>query len=239
MTDDRQQTIEKVGSKKLQTLGSKLQLLVTNYESRTANYEIRITSLVQRIGLVNMLASKSRTRRWIARFVTIRLKDLRKEGNVKTNQSGFITIVVVAVVAVLVAGGIYYVMSSNSNGDSAAEVSTNSSEPQDSESYPALYRQYGLPEYPGATITYGGRTADNLADGISLTLSTPDDVQTVGAYYESAFSSLSDWEFTPPNFSNDTLYGATAVKNDEGLRYQLTVTKLPDYTQISISFLEI
>jgi len=104
--------------------------------------------------------------------------------------------------------------------------------------YPALYQKYGLPEYPAATITSDGRAADNLSDGISLMLTTSDGVQTVGAFYESAFSSLPGWAFAPPNFSNDTLYGATAVNDDEGLRYQLTVTKLPDYTQISISFLK-
>jgi len=104
--------------------------------------------------------------------------------------------------------------------------------------YPALYQQYDLPEYPAATMTYNGRAADNLSAGISLTLTTPDDVQTVGAFYESAFSALSDWTFTPPRFSNDTLYGAIAVKNDGELRYQLFVTKMPDHTQISISFLK-
>ena len=156
------------------------------------------------------------------------------------NQSGFMMIIIIVAVAVLVVGGIYFFATSGSgsSGGSTNEVSTNSSQTADGEEYPALYRQYNLPEYPGATITYGGRTADNLADGISLKLSTPDDVQTVGAFYATAFSSLPGWEFTPPNFSNDTLYGATAVKNDEGLRYQLTITNLQDYTQISITFLE-
>lgn len=158
----------------------------------------------------------------------------------KKDQNGFITMIVAILIAVVVAGGVYFMTtSSNDNGnDGSNEDSVGSSQTASNEEYPALYRQYNLPEYPGATITYGGRTADNLADGISLTLSTPDDVQTVGAFYESAFSSLSGWEYTPPNFTNDTLYGATAVNNAGGLRYQLTITKLPDYTQISISFLE-
>ncbi len=158
----------------------------------------------------------------------------------KTQQNGFITILAIIVAVVLVAGGVYYFATNDTSGDgaSANETNTSSTETADSSNYPPLYQQYNLPEYPGATITYGGRTADNLADGISLKLSTPDDVQTVGAFYETAFSSLPGWEFTPPNFTNDTLYGATAVKGDEGLRYQLTITKLPDYTQISITFLE-
>jgi len=104
--------------------------------------------------------------------------------------------------------------------------------------YPALYQKYDLPEYPAATITYDGRAADNLSDGISLKLTTSDGVQTVGAFYESAFNTLPGWTFTPPNFSNDTLYGATAINSEEGLRYQLIVTKLPDYTQVSISLLK-
>jgi len=104
--------------------------------------------------------------------------------------------------------------------------------------YPALYKKYDLPEYPTATMTYDGRKADNLADGISLKLTTPDAVQAVGAFYQSAFNSLEGWTFTPPRFSNDTLYGATATHDGEGLRYHLVVTRLPDHTQISISFLK-
>ncbi len=158
----------------------------------------------------------------------------------KKDQNGFITMVIAVLIAVVVAGGVYFMATggNDNSNNSSNEDSAASSQTASSEEYPALYKQYNLPEYPGATITYGGRTADNLADGISLTLSTVDDVQTVGAFYESAFSSLPSWEYTPPNFTNDTLYGATAVNNAEGLRYQLTVTKLPDYTQISISFLE-
>jgi len=157
----------------------------------------------------------------------------------RTEQNGFITVIAIIVAVVLVAGGIYYFVTNSTESDTSVnETNTSSTQTADSGSYPPLYQQYDLPEYPGATITYGGRTADNLADGISLKLSTPDDVQTVGAFYETAFNSLPGWEFTPPNFTNDTLYGATAVKNDEGLRYQLMVTKLPDYTQVSITFLE-
>lgn len=104
--------------------------------------------------------------------------------------------------------------------------------------YPALYKQYDLPEYPSATMTYDGRAADNLDDGISLKLTTPDAVQAVGAFYAAAFNSLQGWTFTPPRFSNDSLYGVTATNSDEGLTYQLIVTRLPDHTQISISFLK-
>jgi len=104
--------------------------------------------------------------------------------------------------------------------------------------YPALYKKYDLPEYPSATMTYDGRAADNLDDGISLKLTTPDAVQAVGAFYATAFNSLQGWTFTPPRFSNDSLYGVTATNSDEGLTYQLIVTRLPDHTQISISFLK-
>ncbi len=87
-------------------------------------------------------------------------------------------------------------------------------------------------------MTYDGRAADSLSDGISLKLTTADDVQTVGAFYQSEFSALGDWIFTPPRFSNDTLYGATAIKNDGELRYQLFITRLPDNTQINITLLK-
>lgn len=170
-------------------------------------------------------------------------------------QNGFSTIVVLISIALVVvaAGGTYLVIANgqDSSGNDVEEVVAQANQDQIDESeadssellnngeYPALYKQYDLPEYPGAIIEYDGRTDDNLRDGISLKITTPDDVQTVGEFYENAFSSLSGWTYTPPNYSNDTLYGATAEKADENLRYQLTVTKLPDNTQINISFLEI
>ncbi len=170
----------------------------------------------------------------------------------KRDQQGFATIVVLIGVILLISGGAYYVIATGEDdaGNTVQETVAQATQNQidtaqaDSEEllndgdYPALYTQYGLPEYPNGTITYDGRTADNLQDGISLTITTADGVQAAGAFYANSFASLSDWTFTPPNFSNDTLYGATADKTDENLRYTLTVTKLPDHTQISISFLQ-
>ncbi len=170
----------------------------------------------------------------------------------RKEQKGFVSIVVLLAVTLVVAGGVYFVVANGNDSDGnnvdkivaqatqeqINQANSASSELLNNGAYPALYTQYGLPEYPGATLTYDGRTADNLADGISLKLTTSDGVQMVGAFYASAFGSLAGWDFTPPNFSNDTLYGATATKSDENLRYQLTVTKLPDETQISISFLQ-
>jgi len=113
-----------------------------------------------------------------------------------------------------------------------------SSKLSDVGAYPALYQKYELPEYPAATLIDTGRVADNLEDGISLRLTTPDAVQVVGAFYAAAFNTLRGWTFSPPKFSNDMLYGATAGNDVEGLRYQLIVTRMPDHTQISISFLK-
>lgn len=167
------------------------------------------------------------------------------------NQQGFIHIIILVAVALVAAGGVYYVVAQgiDSQGntveettsvtqDQIDEANANNDELLNDGDYPALYKQYGLPEYPGATIKYDGRTADSLDDGISLKLTTSDDVQTVGAFYADEFASLDGWTYTPPNFSNETLYGATAEKSDEGLRYQLTVASLPDNTQINISFLK-
>lgn len=169
----------------------------------------------------------------------------------KTNQRGFASIVVLIGIVLVISGGIYYVVANGDDdqGNPVEEIVAQATQDQIDEAadratllnegdYPALYQQYNLPEYPGAEITYDGRTADSLQDGISLTLTTSDDVQTVGAYFASALTSLPDWAYTPPNFSNETLFGASAEKADENLHYQFTVTKLPDYTQINISFLE-
>jgi len=169
----------------------------------------------------------------------------------KKNNKGFVSIVLLLAVALVFAGGVYFVVFSGEDEDgNAVEETTSATQDQVDEAaadsaellnegdYPALYTQYGLPEYPGATLTYDGRTADNLSDGISLILTTQDDPTTVGAYFATAFAALTDWDYTPPNVVIETLYGATATHAGEGLRYTLTVTQLPDYTQISISFLE-
>ena len=165
------------------------------------------------------------------------------------NQQGFIHIIILIAVTLVAVGGVYYVIAQGlDNQDNTVEETTSVTQDQINDAnannellndgdYPALYKQYGLPEYPGATIEYDGRTADSLDDGISLKLTTSDDVQTVGAFYADEFASLDGWTYTPPNFSNESLYGATAEKADEELRYQLIVTNLPDNTQISISFL--
>jgi len=168
-----------------------------------------------------------------------------------SNNKGFVSIVVLLAVTLVIAGGVYFIVftGEDEDGDTVGETTSVTQDQVDEATadsevllndgdYPALYTQYGLPEYPGATLTYDGRTADNLSDGISLILTTQDDPLTVGAFFENAFASLTDWDFTPPNFSNETLYVASAVKTDENLRYQVTATQLPDYTQISISFLE-
>ena len=163
----------------------------------------------------------------------------------KLNQKGIISVVIIGLVLVLAIGAVVYKVAFNEDGTvdttNTDTNATNSLSNPDAtaEGYPTLYQQYNLPEYPGATLDYDGRTADNLSDGISLRLTTPDDVLDVGAFYASAFASLPGWTYTPPNFSNNILYGATANKANENLRFQLTVTKLPDHTQISISFLEI
>ncbi len=166
----------------------------------------------------------------------------------KSNNDGFVTIVVLIAITLIISGGVYYVIASGNDedGNSVQETvatatqdqinSSNNSAPTSS-AYPALYQQYNLPEYPGATITDSGRTSDNLNDGISLELTTSDDLTTIGAFYSSAFSSLAGWSYSPPAHPVPTVYGATATKSDESLRYQLTATKLPDTTKINISFL--
>lgn len=163
----------------------------------------------------------------------------------KKDQRGVISIVVIGLVVALIVGAVVYgVLKFNNDGSVDAEnsITSSSSSVSNSDStsseYPDLYKQYGLPEYPGATITDDGRTSDSLSDGISLTLKTSDGVQEVGSYYANKLEALAGWEYTPPRFSNDTLYGGTAKKADENLTYQFTVTKLPNHTQISISFLE-
>lgn len=51
--------------------------------------------------------------------------------------------------------------------------------------YPPLYRELGLPEYPGATVSNLGRSNDSLADGLSITLETTASHSELRAFYES------------------------------------------------------
>ncbi len=157
-------------------------------------------------------------------------------------QRGIISIVIVGLVLVVAIGAVVYTVAFNNNGTvDTTNTNTNTPNPisnpdTTSGNYPALYKQYNLPEYPGAILKYDGRTADNLADGITLKLTTSDDVQTVGAFYANAFTSLPGWVYTPPKFSNGSYYGATAEKADESLRFQVTVSNSSDHSQINITF---
>lgn len=177
---------------------------------------------------------------------------LNKRIKMKTNQRGFATIVILLAVALVIGGGAYYVVASGEDNqgntvdetiaqttqaqiDAAAAASTQLLNGGD---YPALYEQYNLPQYPGATIVYDGRSNDNLNDGISLSLTTSDPVQTVGTFFANAFANLSDWTYTPPNVTLDSLYGSTAIHATDDLRYQLVVTKTPDNTIITITLIK-
>jgi len=157
-------------------------------------------------------------------------------------QRGIISVVIIGLVVAVVIGAVVYTVAFNNDGTvDTTNTNTNITNPisnpdTTSGNYPALYQQYNLPEYPGATLKYDGRTADNLADGITLKLTTPDDVQTVGAFFANAFTSLSGWTYTPPNFSNGSYYGATAEKADESLRFQVTVSNASNLSQINITF---
>jgi len=157
-------------------------------------------------------------------------------------QKGIISVVIIGLVLVVAIGAVVYTVAFNNDGTvDTANTDTNITNPisnpdATSVNYPALYQQYNLPEYPNATLEYNGRTADNLADGITLKLMTNDDVQTVGAFYASAFASLPGWTYTPPKFSNGSYYGATAEKADESLRFQVTVSNSSDRSRINITF---
>lgn len=104
--------------------------------------------------------------------------------------------------------------------------------------YPELYKQYNLPEYPDAEITNIGQENESLENGISLTAKTIDEVNKVGEFYAEAFAKLDGWKYTPPIATSETLYGAEAIKADENLVYELTITKFSGSTNIRISLVQ-
>ncbi|MGE0043287.1 MAG: hypothetical protein AB7H88_19340 [Vicinamibacterales bacterium] len=103
--------------------------------------------------------------------------------------------------------------------------------------YPAVYRDHGLPELAGATVTSTGRQATSLRDGIRIDLETPMAVQDVLAAYREQMAPLG-WSETPPRtrFQSPMLGRAEFTKGT--LTFSVTATRLGEVTTINLNLLE-
>ena len=102
-------------------------------------------------------------------------------------------------------------------------------------SYPSLYQEEALPEYPNANIV-SASDSGSLEDGIRVTLETSDTVNDASSFYEREMR-LAGWEAANQRLIVDGLYLGTFTKN--GLFYQVTISRQEDGgSQISIVYAE-
>ena len=98
----------------------------------------------------------------------------------------------------------------SSNGNASGDLS-----------YPKLYVDAGLPQYPNAKLTDTGRQTSSLDDGLRLTLESQDDVQTIAAVFERELKAAG-WTVPEPKIHIETIHMVRATKANQV--YQALIT---------------
>ncbi len=150
-------------------------------------------------------------------------------------------IIVVVIIIILGVGGFLFVQSQSKEGDQSPTTTTEKSQPTTTSTesgnsqYPDLYKQANLPEYSKANLVDTGRQTTSIKDGLKLQLTSTESIQTIAAYYEGEMKNLG-WAIPEQKFPNDQVYNNQYTKGD--LYYQVTLTKFPDETKITINYAE-
>ena len=113
-------------------------------------------------------------------------------------------------------------------GDAAAQ--------EQSDGYPSLYIQSGMPKYPNGTLTKT-RQGRNLSEGAQVTIETSDSMTTIKGFFDSELANrgLTDTMGLPVNE-----FSTMAIYKDGSKRFSLTITRIgngPNY-KIQISYRE-
>ncbi len=103
-------------------------------------------------------------------------------------------------------------------------------------SYPKLYTDEKLPQYPEANLVQVITNGPTLKEGVLLRLESKKDVQTIAAYYDEQMTKLG-WIMPAKNEATETLY---ATQYNNGQKYvQLTVSQITGTSQtITLNFME-
>ena len=105
-----------------------------------------------------------------------------------------------------------------------------------SASYPKLYTDEKLPQYPDASLVQVITNGPTLKEGVLLRLESKKDVKTIAAYYDEQMAKLG-WIMPAKNEATAALY---ATQYNNGQKYvQLTVSQITGASQtITLNFME-
>lgn len=105
-----------------------------------------------------------------------------------------------------------------------------------SASYPKLYTEEKLPQYPDANLAQVITNGPTLKEGVLIRLESKKDVKTIAAYYDEQMTKLG-WVMPAKNEATETLY---ATQYNNGKKYvQLTVSQITGSSQtITLNFME-
>lgn len=85
-------------------------------------------------------------------------------------------------------------------------------------SYPKLYTDENLPQYPDATLAQVIQDGPTLKDGVILRLESSKDVKTIAAYYDAEMKKLG-WIPPAENVPTETSYATQWDKGDKYLQF--------------------
>jgi len=137
-------------------------------------------------------------------------------------------LIVLFILAVAAAGYEAYTWNRNRNQPSR-NLPQVEGEPsvQEIREYPDVYRIAGLPQYPGAEVTSVGRKEVTLDEGVSVILTTRDDVKTVSAFFETELAKLG-WQVDSnfPAQSQEDFYYKSFTKDNT--QFSITIDRSQD-----------
>lgn len=145
------------------------------------------------------------------------------------NQKGIAHIVLIIIAIFVVGGAIAAVAYSNSNqSDIQTEVDNSQAQQaaQNDGSYPDLWAQAGLPEYPNGEVV-DKRQGRNLVDGVQVTVQSSDSIADASGFYE---TKLGDLGLAKQGSPPATELSYFAIFKDGNKQISLTITKNDDGT---------
>lgn len=141
-------------------------------------------------------------------------------------------LIIIAILVLALAGfGVYHFVQ-NRNSD------TGSLSVKDVTEYPSQFKQADIPEYPDGEVTSGQEGSASVDEGISVIVSTPDDLSKVAKFYEEQLTKRG-WKATNTSVTVDTtssVYYQVYAKGNVEVSVTATTGEDSKTTNISLSY---
>ena len=156
------------------------------------------------------------------------------------DQRGIAALILI-IVGVFVVGGavaaLAYINANQTNISDQVDQAEQQQQAQTSQSYPDLWAQANLPEYPNATII-DKRQGTGLSDGVQVTFNTSASPADVEAYFDSEMSARGFDTPTSPGATELVYFGIYKKANTQ-LSVTATVNQDSGATKVHASYVEL